>query len=152
MSKKNINYEIFKKYIRIYFDSVIAISFIMLSIFNSVIHGTAFLTLTIITCLTGLIVIDLFFNSKLLIKIVKIDSLTEISRNSAEYFIKAVFYVFIIIQILVNPLEVSTSFIVPYVAALDYYFFLFILLLAGLYYSSKTVFKSSKKNELQMEF
>ena len=82
------------------------------------------------------VLVDLGFNSQILPFLLRLSSLmNDRAKKTLEKFIKAVAYLLILVQVFINPIPVPPTFFIPNLASIDFYFFLLVFLLTGLYFS-----------------
>ena len=146
MAAPTPEYETLEKFLKMiikFYDGTIAISVILLLFLDSILIKSfpqAFLGL--IMLLFFILVIDILFNFDSLLLIIPFSNrLNVISKKIIEKFLKAIFYIIIIVNVIIFPPEVPLTFILPRVASIDYYFLLTSLLITGLYFSLFTVLK-----------
>ena len=154
-------YEALEKILKIlikFYDGSIAISVMLLLFLDSIFIKSfpqAFLGLMVL--LVFILVIDILFNFDSLLLIIPFSNrLNMTSKKIIEKFLKSIFYIIIIVNIIIFPPEVPLTFILPRVASIDYYFLLTSLLITGLYFSLFTVLKitfipkSNPKSDMQL--
>ena len=146
MATPTSEYETLEKILKIfikYHDGTIAISVMLLLFLDSILINSfpqAFLVLDLF--LVFILVIDILFNLDSVLKIVPFNNrLNTTSKKVIEKFLKAIFYIIILLNIIISPPEVPLTFVLPQLASIDYYFLLTSLLITGLYFSLFTFLK-----------
>ena len=128
-----------------FYDSTIAVAvFLLLTLDSIMINRTPQGFLTLYILLAFIVLVDvIIFNLELISKILRLNSIIQKeSKKILEKFLKSIFYLLILAQIIISPPEVPIKFILNNFASIDFYFLLTILLITGLYFSLLAVLKS----------
>ncbi len=134
-----------------YYDITISILALILLLIDSFLINSlpdSFLNLVIFIGI--IIVISLIFDVNLISTIFLMNKFfNHHTKFLIGNFLKSIVYILILIQIIIKPLEVPLTFIIPSFASIDFYFLLLICLLTGLYFSVYNVIKQIfVKNEM----
>lgn len=142
MSTTNENVELVLRFALKFYDSTIAILLFLLLFLDTLLANSPIESNFYIYVLLGIILfIDLGFNTQIVPFLLRLNSLMNATaKKTLEKFIKAVAYLLILVQVFISPIPVPLTFLVPNVASIDFYFFLLVLLLTGLYFSTLQVF------------
>lgn len=130
-----------------YYDLTITILVVLVLLLDSFFINTLQQSfILIIGLLAILCVVTIIFDIDKISSVLQIKRIfNQRSKFTISNFFKALIYIVIIVEIIIVPPEVPTSFIIPNfilpLASIDFYFILTVLLLTGLYFSIFNVLK-----------